>query len=631
MTPATPPTRTTLSQTSPSHRFGFVLGVLLTVSATAFYLALAPFADDQTWRTPLELPPIFWIPVLTGFGSFLIAGWVWSLRPGDLATRLFAISGVATLAFTYAPAIRYSTRLVLSDTAATALSMINSIGASSFGITMIALCLVYPVRLPAMRIWMSLNVGVFGLVTLGAVLGLLPRAIGVHLITTLEMLVIVVAVIGQLVFSRQDPAQRAIALWLGLAILFGAGGFIVTTAAPSVLNGQPLIPAVYSFGFFLLIYIGTAAGLTRFRLFELGEWAYRVFFYVVGSALLLLVDITLAVMLPIGPGMAFAGALIIIGLVYLPLRDVFGRMLLPRPDLSDDQVFQSIADVALEPDTQRRQRLWQDLLQRLFRPIEIGASDFDGPEARISHEGVEMQIPALRQLPAIQLRYPWNGRGLFGPPHQRMAARLIQLLAHVEAGRLAYDRGVATERQRIARDMHDNIGAQLLSALHSPDQSRKDTMIRESLADLRDIINDNSASDLSLEDVVSDLRAETAERCAAHDIRLEWRLDGDGDTTLPPTASHALRSVMREIVSNTIKHAGASVLAIRISAERSRLDFTCRDDGRGFDPVTVKLGNGLENLQDRLAALGGELTTLPTPEGVTTKASFPLARPGSPK
>ena len=626
MTPATPPTSTALSQISPSLRFGIVLAVLLALSVTAFFLALAPFADGQAWRSPLELAPIFWIPVLTGFGSFLIAGWVWSLRPDDLATRLFAISGVATLAFTYAPAIRYSTRLALPEMATTTLSMVNSLGASSFGIAMIALCLVYPTRLPGVRIWMCLNVGVFGLATLGALLGVLPSAVGVHLITTVEMLFIVIAVIGQLVVSRQDPAQRAIALWLGLAILFGAGGFIVTTAAPSVFNGQPLIPAVYSFGFFLLIYIGIAAGLTRFRLFELGEWAYRVFFYVVGSALLLLVDISLAVMLPIGPGTAFAGALIIIALIYLPLRDVFGRMLLPRPDVSDDQVFQSIVDVALEPDAARRQRLWQDLLQRLFRPIEIQATEFAGPEAHIVNEGVEMLVPSLRQLPALQLRYPWNGRGLFGPPHQRMAARLTQLLDHVESGRLAYDRGVATERQRIARDMHDNIGAQLLSALHSPDQSRKDTMIRESLSDLRDIINDNSAADLSLEEVVSDLRAETAERCAAHDIQLDWSLQGETGRALPPTASHALRSVMREIVSNTIKHAEASTLSIAIVADGRELNFVCQDNGKGFDPMIVKPGNGLENLQDRLAALGGELATLPTPEGVTTKASFPLAR-----
>lgn len=83
---------------------------------------------------------------------------------------------------------------------------------------------------------------------------------------------------------------------------------------------------------------------------------------------------------------------------------------------------------------------------------------------------------------------------------------------------------------------------------------------------------------------------------------------------------------MREIVSNTIKHAEASTLSIAIVADGRELNFVCQDNGKGFDPMTVKPGNGLENLQDRLAALGGELATLPTPEGVTTKASFPLAR-----
>lgn len=627
MTPVTSHIGDTPSPISPSARLGGVMTVLLSLTVLAFFLALAPFDSEQGWRSPFALPAIFWIPMTTGFGSFLIAGWVWSLRPADLATRLFALSGIATLAFTFAPAITYSTRLDLPETVSLGLSLTNSIGASAFGITMIALCLVYPARLPGLRIWMTLNIGVFGLATLGTLLEILPRAFGVHLITSVEMVCIVIAVVGQLLHSRRDPTQRAIALWLGLAILFGAGGFIVTTAAPSVFNGAPLIPAVYSFGFFLLIYIGIAAGLRRFRLFELGEWAYRVFFYVVGSALLVLVDITLVILLPIGPGMAFGAALIIVALVYLPLRDVFARMLLPRPDLSDDQVFKSIVDVALEPDTARRTRLWQGLMQRLFKPIEVEACSFSGSEAVTGNDGVELYIPAISQLPAIRLRYPWNGRGLFGPPHQRTAARLAQLLSHVESGRQAYDRGVSSERQRIARDMHDNIGAQLLSALHSSDQGRKDTMIRESLSDLRDIINDNSASDLSLEEVLSDLRAETAERCAGHGIELGWALSGTDNVALAPAASHALRSVIREIVSNSIKHARASMLDISIAASADRLEFSCRDNGQGFDPATITPGNGLDNLENRVSALGGELTTTPSKDGVETRGSFPVQTP----
>ena len=92
MTPVTSHIGDTPSPISPSVRLGGVMTILLSLTVLAFFLALAPFDSAQSWRSPFALPAIFWIPMSTGFGSFLIAGWVWSLRPADLATRLFALS-----------------------------------------------------------------------------------------------------------------------------------------------------------------------------------------------------------------------------------------------------------------------------------------------------------------------------------------------------------------------------------------------------------------------------------------------------------------------------------------------------------------------------------------------------------
>ena len=57
-----------------------------------------------------DLPSIFWIQVVVGIGALLISGWIWALKPADLAARLFALSGVSTLIFTFVVRLRSCSR-----------------------------------------------------------------------------------------------------------------------------------------------------------------------------------------------------------------------------------------------------------------------------------------------------------------------------------------------------------------------------------------------------------------------------------------------------------------------------------------------------------------------------------------
>lgn len=146
--------------------------------------------------------------------------------------------------------------------------------------------------------------------------------------------------------------------------------------------------------------------------------------------------------------------------------------------------------------------------------------------------------------------------------------------------------------------MYDNIGVQLLSVLYSFDQFCKDMMIWELFFDLCDIINDNFVVDLLLEEVVLDLWVEMVECCVVYDIQLDWSLQGEMGRVLFFMVLYVLRFVMCEIVSNMIKYVEVSMLFIVIVVDGCELNFVCQDNGKGFDLMIVKLGNGFENLQD---------------------------------
>lgn len=570
------------------------------------------------------LPGAFWVQVFVGLASFLIGAWVLSLSRGETSARLFALAGASILAFSFAAAL-YSTReLALTSGLFRLLSTINHFGALAFGVAMIALFLSYPRRIAPARFLALLPV-LFGAWWLADTfrLGFASPAEGHHLPTLIEMTGILVAAGLQFRATRGDPRARAALAWFGLGVALGAGIFVLTVIAPNLFGMAPVFSQGEAFLFFLLIHGGVALGVARYRLFQLDEWAFRILFYLAGALLLVALDAALALTVISERAPAFGLALLIVAFAYLPARDLLARRLAYRREISQETLFQEVVDVALAPPGADRNVRWTKVLRQAFNPLhaETGAG-VAVPE--LTDEGLALLLPGIGDLAPLKLGYAHGGRKLFSPRDAALASALCAMLRHAMEARDAYEKGVAEERTRIARDMHDNIGAQLLSALHSTEPERKDSMIRETLGDLRNIINNAARDDLSLEETLADLRLETAERLAAAGLALDWELGGGEMPTPSPDVVHALRSILREAVSNAIRHAGASRVGIAIACRNGRLFLAITDDGNGIAPgEALSSGNGLANIRTRLAAFGGSLSIANSHPGLHLTAEFP--------
>jgi signal transduction histidine kinase len=95
------------------------------------------------------------------------------------------------------------------------------------------------------------------------------------------------------------------------------------------------------------------------------------------------------------------------------------------------------------------------------------------------------------------------------------------------------------------------------------------------------------------------------------------RYDKDAETAIYFSCLEALQ--------NAAKHARASRVRIRLSQEDSTLTFAVIDDGVGFDRTTTVYGAGLQNMRDRLEALGGRLDVVAVPgKGTTVTGRIPL-------
>ena len=615
---------------TPAARLGVLIAIAGAALLTVFALVLHGWvseAETEAFIAPILAQDLrFWVQIVTGLGAYMISAWLWALRPSDPDLTLFALSGLCTLVFTFSMAPPGGVGVHLPMSLLDPLYRINGAGASLFGIVMTVLLLRYPVRLPGHGGLSLIAVLGFGGWTVLALAGPLEGLMVIHSITFLEMLCMCAAVIAQYIVTRNRPKDRALAIWLGISIIIGSGIFIALVAAPIALGFPPFVDERYAFSSFLLVYVGLAIGLTRYRLFELGEWAFYVLFYVSAALLLIALDIALVFALSLDASASLGVSLLVVALIYLPSRDLLWRRFLQRKPMEEHTLIQSVIDVAFEASSETRAQKWKHLFQTLYEPLEIRSTGHGGSEVAIADDGASLFVPATTDIPAMVLQHPWRGRGLFGPRHKRSADHLVDIMRRAEQGRRAYDLGAAEERTRIARDMHDNIGSQLLSALHSPVAGRKDMMIGQALSDLRDIIRNANRPGLPAGEALADLRAETAERFAATGIDLSWSVTGDETISLAPETALALRSLIREGVSNIIRHATARSARIDVACDADHLAIEIGNDGPGFDMARLEDGTGLRSMRERLSGLGGsfELHSDPRFDGTTLLARLTL-------
>ncbi len=581
----------------------------------------------QPQRRPVaSLPAAFWVQLLTGAGSLMIGAWVLALRPRDRETRLFALTGAMICLSAYAAAV-YSTReLAIDGGLFRVLSVLNHAGALGFGAGMIALFLCYPRPLvPARALWIvpAVVVPIF----LTDTLHVFNPMLGLHLPVMIEMLLIVGLIVVQWFANRDDPRARAALRWLGTAVIVGAGAFVSLIVAPILVESAPVMRQGYAFGFFLLIYAGLALGVSRYRLFDLDEWAFRILFYTVGMLALLAVDALLIMVLHLQRDTSFGIALLAVAFVYLPLRGTLWERLVARQNIESHELFRSVIDVSFATLPSERAERWRALLQRLFDPAAIEPAATPVADVVVAKEGLEAILPPVADAPSLVLRYPWRGQRLFGTVHLQLTRQLVRLMRQAEESRAAYERGRAEERLRIARDLHDDVGARLLSGLHKTGVDDTHRVLRDAIADIRTIVSGLSADRLPLGQVIAALRHETGERLETAGIELDWPPEArdDDPLMLDYRVYRSLVSVHREIVSNIVRHAGAKRVEIRIAAGGPDLVMSVRDDGRGMSPqaASAPQGTGLRGMIRRTEELGGSLTLLPVASGTAIEVRLP--------
>ncbi len=188
----------------------------------------------------------------------------------------------------------------------------------------------------------------------------------------------------------------------------------------------------------------------------------------------------------------------------------------------------------------------------------------------------------------------------------------------------------AAERERIYADLHDDLGARLLEMIYTASDKTTADGARAILQDLRDVVSRSRSEPGTLQDVLASIRGEATQRLAAAGAELNWQAADDlPDPVLDQGTALHLHRIVREAISNAIRHAHARRLRVRValgSARQLMLELT--DEG-GIEPMSESAGSsggtGVRNMRDRAHALHGDINwTAGTMGGTKVLLKAPL-------
>ncbi len=216
----------------------------------------------------------------------------------------------------------------------------------------------------------------------------------------------------------------------------------------------------------------------------------------------------------------------------------------------------------------------------------------------------------------------------------------LAILMLVDRIRMASQRALdeanrGLERQRILHDMHDGVGSQLVGLLARARSGQVDgaSLVRElesCIDDLRLAVDSLDPSERSLEVALGELRHRTQVHCEAAGLELTWHSDTN-ELVLPADTTLDVLRACQELLSNSIRHAGARRIEFSLTFEserRERLRIAIRDDGVGFDEAAPpRIGRGLSSLRTRANKLGGQLAFLPLTPGIEIAFTLDVKKP----
>jgi signal transduction histidine kinase len=480
-------------------------------------------------------------------------------------------------------------------------------------------------------------------------------------------------------YRRADRQQRLQIKWFGYAVSLLVAFFLIDGLVTALgLRPDPWVITVTSAAAFGSLPVGLAISILRHRLYDIDVVINRTVLFGLLAAFITAIYVGIVIgvgSLVGGRGNLFLSivATAVVAVAFQPVqararhfanRLVYGKRATPYEVLStfsdhlgeaysSEDILPRIARMIGEATGAERATVWVRVGNE-FRPSATW------PEPDVERAPIRSQGSVLPDLPDDERPFGVRHQGeLLGAlsvrtsrrePLNETQERLLEDLAGqaglvlrnvrlIEELRASRQRLVAAqdeERRRLERNIHDGAQQQLVAlavkirlarTMAGRDVEKAQALMeelqgetQEALENLRDLARGIYPPLLADKGLAAALEAQ------ARKVPFPVRVEPNGVGRYQAEAEATAYFCVLEALQNAAKYAEASSAVVRLGHEDGDLVFTVSDDGRGFDPATTPRGSGLQNMADRLEALGGLLEIRSSRgEGTTVTGRVPVA------
>ena len=573
--------------------------------------------EPSSSRPLSTIPSGFWIMAAVGTASFLIGFTTWRLRSSSVATRIFFTCGLGITICAWASMIFVFRELALSRALLVSVSKLSVFGAELTAFSCVALIWSYPkpiARYPVVPL-------IYTFVAADACRVFLELAdVPGHSFIAGMVLAVPLGFVFSVIQWRNaagKPDERAVLKWVNLSIYIAVILVMALYFLPIVVLGSPVVGITFAFIIMLFVFLGFAFAITRYRLFDIERWWSDIWLWFFAGLTILVVDLLLVLFTNISQGLALTSTLFVVGWIYFPFRQrLWGKIFRQRTIQLEDYLPKIAA--ALTGMSGDVNLLWRGLLQDIFQPLAIEVSADACPAPAILDDGLVLAVPGARGEKGLQLRLADRGRRLFQQGDASLCAALFDLVFGKRDSIASYMEGARAERQRIVRDLHDEVAGKLLAMKLIATEARYADLADDALKALRSVIYSlDKPWNISLQAACVRWREDMRGRCEASGIKLRLSLQ-EGLETLMLTPRELLNfeRIVHEGVTNAVVHSCATEVAIDFRSRDNELVLELSNDGNSGDKsLHLGHGRGLLNIAQRMSEMGGRMEYLDDREG----------------
>jgi signal transduction histidine kinase len=570
-------------------------------------------------RSLMDIPNTTWIRFFLGLVSALMGVLVWTWHPSGKETIYYALGGIGLFLAIIPSAIDAIPMLLRSYSESLFLDSLRAFGNYTYIGFGVSALLYFPQKLPHADRFAKRILIVTALFSCYALFNTWDFSIGfdqqrlyfsdveIYVPVLIGFIFVVVFSIQQWRFSRHKPVERARSSWVVLSWSVGLLAYMLFYYVPIISGAEPLMGRTLAWLAVCSSYWMILLGLSRFQLFDLEHNINTVWEWSIVFIVFLLIDMAFASLAIITPQLSTFVILCLILWVYMPLRQWLSSRVVRKKIANKNKLFSDAVAELLSSKEDDPKNTWQEILVNVFAPRAIEWRDEAGTTA-VEDGGQGLFVAGNRFSPPMYLDFAEQGERLFGVEDVGLVVTMSALFEQLFEFHLAFLAGQNTERERIRRDLHDQIGHKLLSLIYAAGDDKVKIIAQETLEQLRGLITALRLEPVSLQSTVMEIRLVAEEASDNFDFKLDWNnCISDVSIVIGSYQYLNIINIARELLNNIVRHANASEVSIVLAVDASSLIMQFNDNGIGLDREDVVMGNGLYNIDARVRELNATI------------------------